>query len=171
METVQNGLFVCVNYKGTFGNGDVFDSSEDHGPLEVQMGKGQVIIGFESAMLGMKLNEKKTFTLEPDAAYGLRDEDLMHTFLRSEVPPEMNPKEGESILLSTPDGQQIPAHIVEAGDERIVVDLNHPLAGESLTFEIEIVGISKTATQEPQGCRCGCSDAGCDTGDCSSGCC
>lgn len=171
METVENGLFVSVEYKGTFGNGDVFDSSEGGRPLEVLIGEGQVIKGFESAMMGMKLNEKKTFTLEPVDAYGDRDEELMHTFLRSEVPPEMNPQEGETILLSTPDGEQIPAHIVEASDERIVVDLNHPLAGETLTFEIEVVGISKTATQESHGCQCGCDETGCDTGHCSSGCC
>lgn len=174
MEKVENGLFVSVNYTGTLGNGEVFDSSEGREPLEVQMGAGQMIQGFESALMGMSLNEKKTFTLEPEDAYGLRSEEHMHTFSREEVPPEMNPQEGEEILLSTPDGQQIPALIVEANDERVVVDMNHPLAGESLTFDIEIVGISKTATQEPHGgcgCGCGSDESGCDTGGCSSGCC
>ncbi|MBU1169039.1 MAG: peptidylprolyl isomerase [Proteobacteria bacterium] len=172
MEIVVNGVFVCVDYKGTLGNGDVFDSSEGRQPLEVQMGAGQLIKGFESALMGMTLNEKKTFTLEPDDAYGHRSDEHMHTFTREEVPPDMNPEEGQHIVLSTPDGQQIPAHIVEANDERVVVDMNHPLAGESLTFKIEVVGISKTATQEPQGeCGCGCDETGCESGGCSSGCC
>lgn len=172
METVENGLFVSVEYKGTLGDGEVFDSSEGRQPLEIKMGAGQVIQGFESALMGMALNEKKTFTLEPDAAYGHRSEEFMHTFSRDEVPPEMNPEEGETILLSTPEGQQISAHVVEVNDEIIVVDMNHPLAGEALTFEIEVVGISKTATREPHGgCGCGCDESGCDSGGCSSGCC
>lgn len=172
MKTVENGLFVSVEYTGTLGNGDVFDSSEGGQPLEIQMGAGHLIPGFESALIGMSLNEKKTFTLEPEEAYGQRSEEHMHTFSRAEVPPEMNPEEGETVMLSTPDGQQIPAHIVEANDEKIVVDMNHPLAGEALTFEIEVVGISKTATQEPlSGCGCGCDESNCDSGGCSSGCC
>lgn len=169
MNTVENGLFVSVEYKGTLGDGEVFDSSEGRQPLEVQMGAGQLIQGFEAALMGMSLNEAKTFTLNPEEAYGHRNEEHMHTFTREEVPPEMNPQEGQTIALSTPDGQQIPAHIVEVNDEKVVVDLNHPLAGESLTFEIKVVGISETATQEPQGCGCGCDETSCDSG-CSSDC-
>lgn len=168
METVENGLFVSVDYKGTLGNGEVFDSSEGRQPLEVKMGAGQLIKGFETALMGMSLNEKKTFTLEPEEAYGHRNDDHMHTFTREEVPPEMNPQEGQTIALSTPDGQQIPAHIVEVNDQKVVVDLNHPLAGQSLTFEIEVVGISSTATQEPEGgCGCSCDDSGGCSSDCS----
>lgn len=170
METVQNGLFVSVTFKGTLGDGEIFDSSEGQPPMEVQMGAGQVIEGFESALMGMSLNEKKTFTLEPDDAYGHRNDELMHTFSRNEIPPEMDPEEGQTILLTTPDGQELPAQIIEANDERVVVDMNHPLAGESLTFEIEIVGISKTATQEQHSCDCGCDQTDCDSGGCSSEC-
>jgi peptidylprolyl isomerase len=166
METVQNGLYISVEYKVTLEDGEVFDASEGQ-PLEVLMGDGQVIPGFESALMGMKLNEKKTFTLTPDDAYGDRDDELIHIFSRAEIPPEMDPVEGQAIALSTEDGHDIPAYIVEVSDERVVVDMNHPLAGETLTFEIEVVGISKTATQEHQGCGCGCDDSGCGTGGCS----
>ena len=163
MEKVENGLFVSVDYKGTLADGKVFDTSHGGRPLEVKVGEGQLIKGFEAALMGMTLNEKKVFTLEPDDAYGQRDETRMHSFDRSEIPPEMNPQVGQAIGLTTPDGQQIPARIAQVDDKQVTVDLNHPLAGQSLTFEIEVVGISDTPTQPQGGCGSGC--------DCSSGCC
>lgn len=176
MNTVRNGLFVSVDYTGTLANGEVFDSSEGELPLEIQMGEGQLIDGFEAALMGMALNEKKTFTLTPDDAYGQRDEELIYTFSREEVPPEANPEEGETLVLTDQDGNEVAAVIIEVTDEKIVVDLNHPLAGESLTFAIEVVGISETATQEPHACSCGCEETdcgsrgsgGCESGGCSS---
>ena len=163
MEKVENGMFISVDYKGTLQNGHVFDTSQGRQPLEVEMGAGQLIKGFEKALLGMALNEKKTFTLEPEEAYGQRDESLRRAFSRSDVPPEMNPEVGQTVVLTTPQGQQIPTRIVQVDNETVTVDPNHPLAGESLTFEIEVVGISSTPTQAPAGCGSGC--------DCSSGCC
>lgn len=165
MDTVENGLFVSVAYKGTLGTGEVFDSSEGRPPLEVEMGAGQLIKGFESELLGMALNEKKSFTLDPEQAYGQRDAERVYTFKRSELPDNMNPQEGQTIGLTTPQGQQIPAMITQVDDAGITVDLNHPLAGESLTFDIEVVGISKTATQ-PAGCGCGQGEQ--DTAGCGS---
>lgn len=156
MQKVANGLFVSVHYKGTLDNGEVFDSSEGRTPLEVQMGAGQLIKGFEAALADMALNEKKTFRLEPDEAYGARDDKRMHSFARSEVPPEMDPKVGQAIALTTPDGRQVPARIAAVDDEQVTVDLNHPLAGQALTFNIEVVGISPTATQSHAGCGGGC---------------
>lgn len=164
MEKVEKGKFVSVNYKGTLENGEVFDSSEGGQPMEVMVGGGQVIQGFEDALVGMELNEKKNFTLEPDEAYGHRDENQLHTFSRQEVPPDVNPEIGDVIGLQTPDGQQIPATIAEADEEKIVVDLNHPLAGKKLNFEIEVVDISETPTQM----QAACGSSGCD---CSSGSC
>lgn len=166
MDKVENGKFVSVDYEGRLDNGEVFDSSQDSQPLEVQVGSGQIIKGFEENLVGMGIREKKTFTLPPEEAYGNRDENQLHTFSRSEVPEEMDPKVGEMIGLQTPDGQQIPATIAEADEEKVVVDLNHPLAGKSLTFDIEVVNISDSPTQPvQQGCGhahgegggCGCS--------------
>lgn len=163
MEKVENGIYVSVDYKGTLQNGEVFDTSRGRRPLEIQMGAGQLIEGFENALLGMSLNEKKAFTLDPEKAYGLRDETLTHAFDRKDVPPEMDLELGQTVALSTPEGQQVPARIVEVDDRQVTVDMNHPLAGEALTFEIEVVGISRTPTQAAEGCGSGC--------DCSSGCC
>ena len=159
MEKVETGQFVSVHYKGTLQNGEVFDTSEDRHPLEVQIGEGQIIAGFEKALMGMSLNEKKVFTLDPEEAYGQKDESLTHSFPRADVPAEINPEVGQTVALSSPEGQQVPALITEVDDEKVVVDLNHPLAGQTLTFDIEVVGISATATQDPAGCGgdCACS--------------
>ena len=164
MKKVKNGLFVSLHYTGTLDNGEVFDSSRERQPLEVEMGAGQVLEQFESALMGMDLNEKKRFTLSPDDAYGERRDDLSHTFMRSELPEGADPKVGEVLSLSTSDGRQYPARVAEANDEKVVVDLNHPLAGHSLTFEVEVVGISSTRTQAPIGCGsgCDCSSDGCE---------
>ncbi|MCG8472782.1 MAG: peptidylprolyl isomerase [Desulfobacterales bacterium] len=159
MEKVENGLFVQVAYKGTLSNGDVFDSSEGRDPLEVKIGEGQLIPGFEAALMDMKIGDKKTFTLAPEEAYGERSDERTMDFPAADVPPGMNPEVGQTIALSTPDGQQVPATITLVDDEKVVVDLNHPLAGESLTFEIEVMGITNEPTQQPEG--------GCAPSDCS----
>lgn len=165
MDKVESGLFVSVDYTGTLENGDVFDTSEGRQPLEVHMGSGGLIPGFESALLGMSLNEAKTFTLAPEDAYGHRDDSRMHAFPKSEIPEGMVPEVGQTLMLSTPQGQQIPARVDRIDDEQVTFDLNHPLAGKSLTFEIEIVGISKTATQQHGGCGSNCASGGCDCDD------
>lgn len=163
MAKVENGLYISVDYKGTLQNGEVFDSSQGGQPLEVQMGAGQLIAGFERELMGMSLNDKKEFTLNPEDAYGQRDDSLSRDFARADFPPEIEPQVGMTIALQTPEGRQMPAQITDLDDEKLSVDLNHPLAGESLTFEIEVVGISSTPTQSHAGCGSGC--------DCSSGSC
>ena len=80
MEKVENNLYVSVHYKGTLADGQVFDTSEGRQPLEVLMGAGQLIQGFENELMDMTLNEKKTFTLQPEDAYGERDDSMMHNF-------------------------------------------------------------------------------------------
>jgi peptidylprolyl isomerase len=167
MEKVSDGLFVSVDYKGTLQNGEIFDTSEGRQPLEVQMGAGQLIKGFEDALMDMALNEKKTFTLAPEEAYGIVHEDRKHTFPRADVPAEMDPQVGQTVGLTTQDGQQVPAQIIAVTDDGVTVDLNHPLAGKSLTFEIEVVGISATQTQAA-GCGCGCDCDAEASGGCSS---
>ena len=164
MQKVEDGMFVSVNYTGTLDNGDVFDTSEGRQPLEFKTGAGQLIKGFEDAIMGMSLNEKKEFTLTPQEAYGERDENQTHEFPRGELPDGVDPKVGDTVAFTTPEGQQIPARLIEMDDEKLTFDLNHPLAGLSLTFAIEVVGISDTPTQQPQGCGggCDCSSGGCE---------
>lgn len=165
MKKVENGMFVSVHYKGTLKNGETFDSSHESQPLEVEIGAGQLIKGFENALMGMTLNEKKTFAIGVEEAYGQRDESLKYSFARGDIPPDMNFEVGQIVRLNSPQGHQIPAQVIEVDDEKVVVDMNHPLAGEALNFEVEIVGISSTPTQEPSACgsACGC--------NCSTECC
>ena len=160
MEKVENGAYISVEYTGKLGNGEVFDSSQGGQPLEVHMGAGRMIQGFEAQLLGMVLNEKKVFTLSPEDAYGLRNDDLMQSIPRSEVPPDMEVEIGMIVGLMTEEGNQVPARVVRMDDAQLTMDLNHPLAGESLTFEIEVVGISSTPTQEAMGCHSGCECSG-----------
>lgn len=167
MQKVESGLFVTVNYKGTLQNGEVFDTSHGCRPMEVEIGAGHLINGFEAALMGMALNEKKIFTIGPEEAYGPKNDDFIHTFDRADIPPEMDPQVGETVALTSPEGQELPARITAVDDKQVIVDLNHPLAGESLTFEIEVLGISATPTQEADECGCGCG-CGCEEDeDCS----
>jgi len=136
-------------------------------PLEVQMGYGSVLPGFESALMGMSLNETKTFTLSPEDAYGHRDESRMHNFPKSDIPSGVEPEVGQILMLSKQQGQQIPARVDSIDEDKVTFDLNHPLAGKSLTFKV--MGISETATQQHGGCSPQCSSGECDCGD--SGCC
>jgi peptidylprolyl isomerase len=161
LEKVENGNYVSVEYTGTLGSGEVFDSSRGRQPLEVHMGAGQMIKGFEVQLMGMTLNENKVFTLQPEDAYGTKNTELMQSIPRSEIPPDMDVKVGMIVGLISPQGNQVPARIVQLDDEELTMDLNHPLAGESLTFEIEVVGISNTPTQESSDCHSGC-DCSCD---------
>jgi peptidylprolyl isomerase len=133
LETVENGAYISVEYTGTLANGDVFDSSQGRQPLEIHMGGGQMIKGFEDQLMGMALNEKKVFTLKPEDAYGPRNAELMQSVPRSEVPPDLDVQVGMIVGLVSQEGNRIPALIVEMDDEQLTLDLNHPLAGETLT--------------------------------------
>ena len=157
MQKIEDGVFVSVHYTGTLDDGEQFDTSQGRPPLEFKVGGGQMIKGFEAQVRGMSLNEKKKFTLKPEDAYGERNEEYQHEFPRAEMPAEINPQVGQTLALTSPDGRNIPARVVAVDDEKVIFDLNHPLAGQSLTFEVEVVGISDTPTQQPAGCGGSCS--------------
>lgn len=159
MKKVENGHFVKVDYTGTLENGETFDSSRGAQPIEVQMGAGTVIKGFEDALMGMAESETKTFTLTPEQAYGERREDLEQTFMRSELPDGFDPQVGQVLALRNPQGGQIPATVKLADAEKITVDLNHPLAGKTLTFDIEVVKINEESSQ-PSCSPSACSSCG-----------
>lgn len=139
--TAQQGSIVKVHYTGSLSDGEVFDSSEGAEPLEFQIGSGQVIPGFELAITGMAEGESKKFTIPSQEAYGEREESMMVTFPLSNLPEGFEPEIGAQIDLEDEDGNQIPAMIIDVDDEKIMLDANHPLAGEDLTFEITVVSI------------------------------
>ena len=147
MQTPRDGKFISVHYTGTLDNGEVFDTSQGRQPLEFEMGKGNLIQGFEDAVRGMQLNESKTITLSPSEAYGERDDSLLRSFDRSTLPKEVNPEVGQTVALQSNHGQKIPAQISQVDEKKVVVDMNHPLAGQALTFEIHLVAVNDSASQ------------------------
>ena len=156
MKTVADGNYVKVHYTGRLESGDVFDSSSGCQPLELQVGGGQIIAGFETALMGMGVNEKKTFTLSPGEAYGDRDESAKQSFARERLPEGLEVEVGRMLAVQRADGSQIPAVIEEADDEKIVLDMNHPLAGKSLTFDVEVMEINEQPSEPGCGSCCGC---------------
>jgi peptidylprolyl isomerase len=125
------------------------------------VGAGRVIKGFEDALLGMAEKEKKTFTLSPEEAYGHRDEKMEQSFMRSELPEGFDPEVGQVLALRNSEGGQMPATVKQKDDEKVTVDLNHPLAGKDLTFEIKVLEINKEASATS------CTPSACGTCSCN----
>lgn len=141
--TVQKGNTVSLSYTGTLDDGTVFDASEKHGkPLEFKAGEGQVIPGFDHAVLGMKEGEEKTFRLESKDAYGDPKENMIHKIPRESLPKDQEPVAGMQLSVGLPNGMQVPAKIVEVGEKDVTIDLNHPLAGKVLTFKVKVEKIA-----------------------------
>ncbi len=137
----KNGDTVQVQYTGKLADGTVFDTSVGRQPLEFKLGTGQLIPGFEKAVLGMKVGEKKTVTISANEAYGPRRDDMIVEVPREKLPSGMTPKVGQYLQMERPDGGTMVVTITNVGDKTVTIDANHPLAGKDLTFEIELVKI------------------------------
>jgi peptidylprolyl isomerase len=138
---VSQGDVVRVQYKGTLTDGTIFDQSRPDQPLVFTAGAGQMIPGFDKAVLGMELNEKKTVTIPAAEAYGAVDDSIVRDIPKTNFPDTFVPEVDKPITMTDQNGRQVRGMIVEIGDEIIKVDFNHPLAGKDLTFEITVVGI------------------------------
>ncbi len=141
-EVVAKGSKVSVEYTGSFDDGTVFDTSEGKGPITFVAGNNEVIKGFDDAVVGMKKGEQKKITVTPKEGYGDRDENLQQQVPRTVFPPEMKLEKGMGFSFKTPQGQVIHATITEANSESVTVDMNHPLAGRNLIFELKVVDIA-----------------------------
>jgi len=139
--SVQKGDTVRVEYKGTLDDGTVFDSSEGRDPIEFKVGSGQIIRGFDEAVIGMKKGEEKKIHLEPKEAYGENNTQLLKKIARKVLPQDREPAVGMVIGMQRADGRQFEARIKEVSDTEVTIDLNHPLAGKALNFAIKIVEI------------------------------
>lgn len=135
------GDTVQVHYTGTLDDGSTFDSSEGREPLEFTLGSGQVIRGFEEAVTGMEVGESKIVNIPAEEAYGPRRDDLTLELSREQIPAEIDLEPGMGLSLQQPDGQTIPVKVAELKGDSVVLDANHPLAGEALTFELELKAI------------------------------
>ena len=141
MQEVKSGDVVRVHYTGKLNNGEQFDSSVGREPLEFTVGAGQMIKGFDAAMPGMTIVEKKTINISPEDGYGPRLEEAIIAFPKENIPPEMELEPGMPLTLSNQAGQPVPVIVVEVKDEVIILDANHFLAGQELVFDVELVEI------------------------------
>ncbi|MDR9375311.1 MAG: peptidylprolyl isomerase [Schleiferiaceae bacterium] len=141
MSKVKADDTVQIHYTGKLTDGNVFDSSREREPLEFTLGQGEIIPGFEQGILDMEVNETKTIEVPHTEAYGERKDELLHEVPKDQLPEEIKPEVGMALSSKMPDGREIPLTVTEVGEEKIVVDANHPLAGKDLTFEVEVVAI------------------------------
>jgi peptidylprolyl isomerase len=140
MERARNGDTVRVHYTGMLPDGSVFDSSSGRDPIEFTVGAGQVIPGFDDAVTGMEIGEEKAVRIPAESAYGPRKDELMLEVERTQFPPHVEPAVGQQFKLGQGD-QTFVVTIKDVRDDRVVLDANHPLAGQELTFELELVEI------------------------------
>jgi FKBP-type peptidyl-prolyl cis-trans isomerase 2 len=141
MEQVKSGDKVKVHYHGKLTDGTTFDSSEGREPLEFEVGSGSVIAGFDSGVTGMSVGERKTINIPVDEAYGQKQDDLMMEFPLDRFPADMKPEVGMQLNMSNGAGQNFPVVIREVREDSVILDANHPLAGEDLVFDLELVEI------------------------------
>jgi peptidylprolyl isomerase len=142
MEQAKRGDTIKVHYTATLDDGRVFDSSTDRKPIQITLGKGQVIPGFEEAILGLSPGESKTTRISSDKAFGQRRNNATLDIKREKLPDSLNPSVGTTLRIRTArDNKMVWATVVDVSDSSIKLDMNHPLAGKDLTFEIQLVEI------------------------------
>ena len=145
--TVTEGTTVALHYVGTLEDGSTFDDSRSKGePMTVTAGTGQLIAGFDSNIVGMEVGETKTFSVTPEDAYGLRSDEAFVDLEKEIFPEDFEFRVGEVVPLSGPGGRPFLGTITEVSDTTVTTDLNHPLAGKPLTFEVEIMSVTPAAT-------------------------
>ena len=141
MSQAKAGDTVKIHYTGTLDDGTQFDSSKGRDPLEFEVGSGQVIPGFDKAVEGMAVGDTKTVNIPVEDAYGPRHDEMIQEVPKSALPDEVEPAVGMGLQARRPDGAMLDLTITEVGEESITVDGNHPLAGQPLNFDLELVEI------------------------------
>lgn len=141
MTQVKKGDTVKVHYHGKLTSGETFDSSAGREPLEFKVGEGNVIKGFDEGVMGMKVGDKKTVEIPVQDAYGPKDPGMLIEFPKDRFPADLDPQPGMSLQMSDNAGQAFRVVVSEVKDDKVILDANHPLAGEDLIFDIEMVDI------------------------------
>ena len=145
MQQAKSGDKVRVHYHGKLRSGETFDSSQGREPLEFTVGSGQVIKGFDEGVKGMQVGDKRTVEIAVEDAYGEKEEGRIVEFPKAQFPLNMTAEVGMQLMMSDGQGNQIPVTITEVKEDSVVLDANHPLAGEDLIFDIELVEIVPTS--------------------------
>lgn len=141
MSQVKQGDRIRVHYIGRLEDGSEFDSSTGREPLEITVGENDVIAGFEHAVIGMTVGERKTITVPPDQGYGPRRDEMVQKIDRSTIPEGLELELGAALEASGED-TMLTLTVVKIGEKTVTLDANHPLAGKDLTYEIELVAIN-----------------------------
>jgi len=141
MAQAKSGDTVKVDYTGKLDDGSIFDASEGREPLQFTLGAGELIPGFEQAVLGMDVGETKTVKIASDEAYGPYRDDMRMDVPRDKFPTDITPELGQQLQLRNTDGSSLVVTVTEISDANVTIDANHPLAGKDLTFEIQLVEI------------------------------
>lgn len=172
---VEEGKFIVIHYTGTFDDGEVFDTSKDRDPLEFQAGSGMVIPGLDKAVADMAIGDIKDIHIEADEAYGEYDDTRKQSYPLADVKQSFDPQIGMNIAVQLDNGHQVPATVSEVTDTEVIVDMNHPLAGKALNFNIELLEVNEGAKYSGGCSSCGdsqgCSDVGSGGEGCGGGCC
>ena len=141
MSQVQGNETVKLHYTGKLNDGQVFDSSVQREPLEVKLGEGRLIPGFEKGLVDMKVDDKKTITIPKEEAYGEVQKELFQKIPTENLPQDIKPEVGMGLVSKNPDGSERQLRVADVKDDFIIVDANHPLAGQDLTFDLELLEI------------------------------
>lgn len=142
MAVASKGNRVKVHYTGKLNDGTVFDSSENREPLEFVLGDGNMIKGFDAAVHGMEVGANISVVIPSEEAYGEKREDMMVDIPIDQVPADIQPAVGMDLSIQNQNGQPMPVKVVHVDDQKITLDANHPLAGQDLTFDIQLVEIA-----------------------------
>ncbi len=141
MAQAKLGDTVKVNYTGKLQDGTVFDSSANRDPLQFALGQGQVISGFEEAVVGMAPGESKSVTIPSEQAYGPYQDELVIVVDEKQMPSDLSVEVGQQLQMRHSSGQAVPVMVTNVADSKVTLDANHPLAGKDLTFDLELVNI------------------------------
>lgn len=141
MSQAKPGDTIRMHYTGSLADGTTFDSSEGRDPLEFQLGSGQIIPGLDQGVTGMEVGDSKKVVIEPAEAYGDRDPSRIQAVPREQIPEHIPTDPGTQLQMQTPDGQTMPVVVAEVNESEVTLDANHPLAGQQLTFDVELVEI------------------------------
>ena len=168
MKITENS-FVAIEYCLTIDSGEEVDRSRAGNPLSFIAGTGQIIPGLEKELMGMEAGDSANITVEPDDAYGPAREDLLHIVPRSQFPADVDIKPGIRLQAQSPNGPIIIA-VKTVEEDTVTVDLNHPLAGQRLHFDVRVVEVREPSAQELANVAGGCNCSSDSSDNCSPGC-